>query len=303
MEKKSRVKKYEALRNEIESTCDIEQTNSTTEDVLRAFDSTVFKKAVVVEESDPKHAKVEDVQTSLQDSFTNEYLDDFMREVREYNMRKGTRSIDSTEFDILTKISTLPNRTQNNVVTYVEEEYEPRPDDDFRSKKDIVKEVEALFQQTLTEEVDIVVENFAENTDEELVEETFAESDNVDAEEEKEVLMIAETVKNIEELSKPVIQQPVIKEVKTQVEKPQVKRTQVKKEENPSSNVHEELVEETKRLKKSLATYEAELNDLSSGVEKNNRLLNISLGVLIVALLVIIGFIVYTIYQAGGFGL
>ena len=303
MEKKSRVKKYEALRNEIESTCDIEQTNSTTEDVLRAFDSTVFKKAVVVEESDPKHAKVEDVQTSLQDSFTNEYLDDFMREVREYNMRKGTRSIDSTEIDILTKISTLPNRTQNNVVTYVEEEYEPRPDDDFRSKKDIVKEVEALFQQTLTEEVDIVVENFAENTDEELVEETFAESDNVDAEEEKEVLMIAETVKNIEELSKPVIQQPVIKEVKTQVEKPQVKKTQVKKEENPSSNVHEELVEETKRLKKSLATYEAELNDLSSGVEKNNRLLNISLGVLIVALLVIIGFIVYTIYQAGGFGL
>ena len=303
MEKKSRVKKYEALRNEIESTCDIEQTNSTTEDVLRAFDSTVFKKAVVVEESDPKHAKVEDVQTSLQDSFTNEYLDDFMREVREYNMRKGTRSIDSTEIDILTKISTLPNRTQNNVVTYVEEEYEPRPDDDFRSKKDIVKEVEALFQQTLTEEVDIVVENFAENTDEELVEETFAESDNVDAEEEKEALMIAETVKNIEELSKPVIQQPVIKEVKTQVEKPQVKKTQVKKEENPSSNVHEELVEETKRLKKSLATYEAELNDLSSGVEKNNRLLNISLGVLIVALLVIIGFFVYTIYQAGGFGL
>ena len=62
-------------------------------------------------------------------------------------------------------------------------------------------------------------------------------------------------------------------------------------------------MEETKRLKKSLATYEAELNDLSSGVEKNNRLLNISLGVLIVALLVIIGFIVYTIYQAGGFGL
>ena len=303
MEKKSRVKKYEALRNEIESTCDIEQTNSTTEDVLRAFDSTVFKKAVVVEESDPKHAKVEDVQTSLQDSFTNEYLDDFMREVREYNMRKGTRSIDSTEIDTLTKISTLPNRTQNNVVTYVEEEYEPRPDDDFRSKKDIVKEVEALFQQTLTEEVDIVVENFAENTDEELVEETFAESDNVDAEEEKEALMIAETVKNIEELSKPVIQQPAIKEVKTQVEKPQVKKTQVKKEENPSSNVHEELVEETKRLKKSLATYEAELNDLSSGVEKNNRLLNISLGVLIVALLVIIGFIEYTIYQAGGFGL
>ena len=284
MEKKSRVKKYEALRNEIESSYDIEQPKTTSEDVLRAFDETVFKKAVQSDDIDLKHAKKDDAQASLQNSFTNEYLDDFMREVREYNIQKGNRSVDSTELDILTKISSLPKRT-NNIVTNVEEEYEPRPDDDFRTKKDIVKEVQALFEQTLKEDVDIVVEHFDLDDNEQMVEETYVASDADNEDDEDDLLMITETPQNIS--TNEIPKQKVVKKAKEPVKTSQ----------------QNELVEETKRLKKNLANYEAELNDLSNNVDKRTRFFNISLGVLIVILLVLIGFIVFSIYKAGGFGL
>lgn len=282
MEKKSRVKKYEALRNEIESSYDIEQPNTTSEDVLRTFDETVFKKTAVTDDVDLKHAKKDDVQATLQHSFTNEYLDDFMREVREYNIRKGNRSVDSTELDILTKISSLPKRT-SNIITEVEEEYEPRPDDDFRSKKDIVKEVQALFEQTLKEDVDIVVEHFDIDNEEQIIEETYVASEADD--EEEEALMISEALPNAS--TDDTLKEKVVKKAK----------------ESTKPNQQKQLVEETKRLKKNLASYEAELNELSNDVDKRTRFFNIALGVLIVLLLVLIGFIVFSIYKAGGFGL
>ena len=282
MEKKSRVKKYEALRNEIESSYDIEQPNTTSEDVLRTFDETVFKKTAVTDDVDLKHAKKDDVQATLQHSFTNEYLDDFMREVREYNIRKGNRSVDSTELDILTKISSLPKRT-SNIITEVEDEYEPRPDDDFRSKKDIVKEVQALFEQTLKEDVDIVVEHFDIDNEEQIVEETYVASEADD--EEEEALMISEALPNAS--TDDTLKEKVVK----------------KEKESTKPNQQKQLVEETKRLKKNLASYEAELNELSNDVDKRTRFFNIALGVLIVLLLVLIGFIVFSIYKAGGFGL
>ncbi len=282
MEKKSRVKKYEALRNEIESSYDIEQPNTTSEDVLRTFDETVFKKTAGTDDVDLKHAKKDDVQATLQNSFTNEYLDDFMREVREYNIRKGNRSVDSTELDILTKISSLPKRT-SNIITEVEEEYEPRPDDDFRSKKDIVKEVQALFEQTLKEDVDIVVEHFDIDNEEQIVEETYVASEADD--EEEEALMIAEALPNAS--TDDTLKEKVVKKAK----------------ESTKPNQQKQLVEETKRLKKNLASYEAELNELSNDVDKRTRFFNIALGMLIVLLLVLIGFIVFSIYKAGGFGL
>ena len=207
-----------------------------------------------------------------------------MREVREYNIQKGNRSVDSTELDILTKISSLPKRT-NNIVTNVEEEYEPRPDDDFRTKKDIVKEVQALFEQTLKEDVDIVVEHFDLDDNEQMVEETYVASDADNEDDEDDLLMITETPQNIS--TNEIPKQKVVKKAKEPVKTSQ----------------QNELVEETKRLKKNLANYEAELNDLSNNVDKRTRFFNISLGVLIVILLVLIGFIVFSIYKAGGFGL
>lgn len=270
MGKLTRVKKYEALRNEIESQYDIEKMNTAPEDVLKTFDSQIVKKDLLKEQN-PKHAKSEsEVQTSFQDTFTNEYLDDFMREVREYNIRKGTRSIDSTEIDILTKISTLPNRTHKNVQTYVENQSRSDSAVEHKTNEEIVKDVEALFQETLQEDdkVDIACDK-AERND---AEDTYIE----DA-----LKVIQETndangkVDTITINNEPKVKEPTF--------------------------IQEEFKNENKQ--DTISSVEAELNQLSNGVETNNRLLNIALGVLIVALLAIIGFIVFTIYQAGGFSL
>lgn len=264
MEKMSRVKKYEALRSAIESQYDIEKMDTAPQEVLKTFDSKIIKKEDD-KETNPKHAKNDkSTHASFQDSFTNEYLDDFMREVREYNIRKGTRSIDSTEIDILTKISSLPSYNKKNVVTYVEEEPAEKIEIQ-RSRSEIVKEVEALFQETLHGELSV----------DEVIDETDCEVEETEKEQSVEV-----------EKEQPVI----IETIEALV----------------SETNESEMIEDV--FKKDLAqskmnAYEAELNNLSSGVDKNNRLLNITLGFLIVVLLAIIGFIVFAIYQAGGFSL
>lgn len=90
MEKLSRVKKYEDLRKSIEMDNNIDATVqdeslAASENLLKSFDSSVFKKVEIKEEEEtPKRAKAFDDQTetnkeNLNDTFTNEYLDDFIK--------------------------------------------------------------------------------------------------------------------------------------------------------------------------------------------------------------------------------
>ena len=64
--------------------------------------------------------------------------------------------------------------------------------------------------------------------------------------------------------------------------------------------LHKKLLEETQQLRVQMDEYEDELTDLSDGVEKTNKLLNFVLCFLILVLLVIIGFIAYSLWKAGG---
>ena len=71
----------------------------------------------------------------------------------------------------------------------------------------------------------------------------------------------------------------------------------------PDNTYHKKLIEETQQLRVQMDEYEEELTDLSDGVEKTNKLLNFVLCFLILVLLVVIGFIGYSIWKAGGFNL
>ena len=64
--------------------------------------------------------------------------------------------------------------------------------------------------------------------------------------------------------------------------------------------LHQKLVEETQQLRRQLDEYEDELTDLSDGVEKNNRILNVILCCLILALLGVIAFVIIMLVKAGG---
>ena len=103
-------------------------------------------------------------------------------------------------------------------------------------------------------------------------------------------------VKNVTEPSekqekRSVSNKPKPKTVATKELQAEVEREQ---------RLHQKLVEETQQLRVQLNEYEDDLNDLSEGVEKTNKMLNVILGCLILALLVIIGIIIYWVIQAGG---
>ncbi len=51
----------------------------------------------------------------VDDTFTNEYLDDFIKEVRAYNIRKGNRETDNTQADILYQLNAA-NRAKKNTL-------------------------------------------------------------------------------------------------------------------------------------------------------------------------------------------
>ena len=90
MEKLSRVKKYAELRKSIETDNNIDKTLHTEEngaleqeETLKKFDSSIFKKVDIKEDGEytPVREKKEEPleQPPVDDTFTNEYLDDSLR--------------------------------------------------------------------------------------------------------------------------------------------------------------------------------------------------------------------------------
>lgn len=288
MEKLSRVKKYENLRKAIEIDNNIDSSQDSSEQALKSFDSSIFKKATIKEDTAPKRAKEEKIdnneKNSMNDTFTNEYLDDFIKEVRDYNIRKGNRQSEDTQVDILYQLN-AENRAKRT--RYLQEIKDKQDDDILQSlnneedlkpvlsKEDLVKEVQQLL-------LDDEVENTTLN--EELQDSDVEElTDKLMQTQQIDLHQAAALVLPDDEDEEEVVDDSVNVDAK-------------------EDSLHKKLIEETQQLRVQLDEYEGELSDLSSGVEKNNRILNFILCFLILVLLVIIGFVGYYLWQAtGGF--
>lgn len=289
MEKLSRVKKYESLRKaiEIDNNIDAAEDSKSSEQALKSFDSSIFKKAAIKEETAPKRAKeekeVEGKESSTSDTFTNEYLDDFIKEVRDYNIRKGNRQSEDTQVDILYQLNAenrakrtrylqeIKDKQDDTIIEPLSDEENGKP---VLSKEDLAKEV----QQLLIDE-DVQGSTFDEETQ------------DTDVEELSEKLMQTQQI-DLHQAAALVLQSDDEEEDIEDSVKPN----------DEEDSLHKKLIEETQQLRVQLDEYEGELSDLSSGVEKNNRILNFILCFLILVLLVIIGFIGYYLWQAtGGF--
>jgi len=289
MEKLSRVKKYESLRKaiEIDNNIDAAEDSKSSELALKSFDSSIFKKAAIKEETAPKRAKeekeVEGKESSTSDTFTNEYLDDFIKEVRDYNIRKGNRQSEDTQVDILYQLNAenrakrtrylqeIKDKQDDTIIEPLSDEENGKP---VLSKEDLAKEVQQLL---IDEDVqDSTFDEEAQDTDVEELSEKLMQTQQIDLHQAAALVLPSDDEKeDIEDSVKP---------------------------NDEEDSLHKKLIEETQQLRVQLDEYEGELSDLSSGVEKNNRILNFILCFLILVLLVIIGFIGYYLWQAtGGF--
>lgn len=325
METLSRVKKYEELRKQIEN--DTVVVGNVTQEETQGeqhkgneIDPSIFKKITVTQEEEPyvpeRERTIQQAETSedTKEEFRNEYLDDFINEVREYNIRKGNRECEDTQIDILNQLQAISRPKRSDFIQPIEDrESKPAGNSEIAAQvMNLIKEeeedplVEELMRnrfvkESQTEEIqfhedDLNLHSTLEQKEETVLtpkKETALSQSNKDTQAGDQTLLVdlpgsirqerSRTVKDNQESNTK------IKSMKTDAE-----------EAAREEKLHQKLVEETQQLRVQLNEYEDDLNDLSEGVEKTNKLLNVILGFLILALLVIIGIIVYWIMQAGG---
>ncbi len=240
MEKLSRVKKYEELRNQIDTGV-IETSDDKKEPLL-------FKKLDIQET--PKREKEITIKKN-EDTFVNEYMDDLIKDVKKYNKEKGLLQSDITEIDILNQLKNPTRLKREDYVKTIEEQ--PKVD-------------EATLIQS-RQEIAMQIQQFLE--------------------EENEGMNVS----------------------KVEVSKPEVKEEPIQEEieddhQTLSLSEHDEtlqrLNEQTMQMKIKIEKQEEDLADLTQDIDKTNRLLNIILVILILALFAVIGFTVYTILKNGG---
>lgn len=356
MDTLSRVKKYEDLRKQIEDNSLGSETlpQEKLQDYaqrLNEIDPSIFKKVNITEEEPYTPERERKVtkdyeQEQPMGEFRNEYLDDFINEVREYNIKKGNRESEDTQIDILNQLNAVSRAKRSDYIQSIEDDVKPTPEVSTTAslnREEIAAQVKSLLEEEPLIEPEPMEPMLSSFIKEEVVEPVAPMTTQRVPKEVEAVKqmatpvqpMPASTYQSMESTSEMqrLMEQAATDTLQVQMPQaskvdpvnatqaipvqavPQEKRhpfinrkakpttvpTRVEQEEAiREQKLHQKLVEETQQLRVQLNEYEDDLNDLSEGVEKTNKMLNVILGCLILALLVIIGIIIYWIVQAGG---
>ena len=289
MEQLSRVKKYADLRNSIENEQIVKKVPSETEETIKKITRTNKMNDYV-----PTHEKdsgyVETVsRNDFDSSFKNEYLDSFIQEVRDYNIKKGIREYEDTRLDILQQLNSKNREKRANYVESIETE---------NNRSEETMEISKAVFELLNED---------ENKDHNVVQ-TVNKDAVVDLPKEENTMVDKETMEKTKEENKEIKNE----NESTQLEKriamlesqlietnQQLHTVKEDKEDDFDRYSKTELMEETRKLKVQMEEYKDELNDLNNGVDSSNRLLNIIITILIIALLSVIGIVVYWLVSGG----
>lgn len=158
MEKLSRVKKYEELRKAIETDdTDEIQSEKLSEyaNRLNEFDPIIFKKMEVKNEGHVPVREKKDVTSDFEvfntDTFKNEYMDDFIKEVKQYNMDKGLLENENTEIDILSQLQSPKRKPRESYIQTLsdpEDEVAVKEDTVSQSKQEIAMQIQELLRDS-----------------------------------------------------------------------------------------------------------------------------------------------------------
>lgn len=269
MEKLSRVKKYEQLRKEIE-TQPVEEIKSDQlsqyANRLNEFDPVLFKKMEVKEETHvPVREKKEslvDTSTDLfnTDSFKNEYMDDIIRDVKNYNLQRGLMESDNTQIDILHQLNRpAPKRREDYIKELNDDVIQPikpkvESETTSQSKQEIAKQIQELLQES------------------------------------EELPLQGMSVKRVE-IEKQEVAATTIQQDATQ-EYSMMSRM--------NEDFQRKITEETQQIRVQLDEYEEEITGLNKGINKTHKLLNIIMLLLVLAFVIIVGISVYWVLQSMG---
>lgn len=298
MEKLSRVEKYKELRESMDA---VQERSSggkpTIESVelrrqLQQIDQPQQGETQSRHSHTPprfsKEIDVEQTYDTGKETFHNEYLDDFLNEVKEYNIEKGNRLSDNTQIDILLQLNPENRRRRTQHYDPIREEaFTPKE----REEDADVSYTQSLSKEELQAEVDKL---FAEDA---------AVKEEPAAVEEAPVANEEPPLTRINPVIPPQAKERQPEEAPEEEAEPtkaiEVEQPQAPAEETAYVN-EERLMEETAQIRMQMDDYEGELNDLHDKVSKSNRILNVILLVLIIALIAVIAVTIYWLQQAGG---
>ncbi|MEF9961635.1 MAG: hypothetical protein RR863_03710 [Erysipelotrichaceae bacterium] len=278
MEKLSRVKKYEELRKNIETQHGEDDTGNKLTPFanrLNEINPSLFKKVPIsddipyVPERERRETYVEEETKATTNNFKNEYMDDFINEVREYNIKKGNREDMDTQIDILHQLNNVNREKRSH---YVEDIQEDLDEPASLTKNEIASQIQSLL-------------NESNHENKESVEHDRIQALSMEQEETNHQPIIENEVKPIlHNLEEETLSIKKISDTQT---------SQVKE-------IHHQLIEETQQLRVQMGEYEGEINDLNDGLDHTNKTLNLILFLLIFSLIVVIGIIIFYIFKTGG---
>lgn len=289
MEKLSRVKKYAQLREELMNDAESQVTSSDLSQFaerLNRIDATQFDKMETFkEEHDPIHLRREsyfdtpvktegEQEETISSTFNNEYLDEYINEVKQYNKERGYRSAENTTTNILQEIKKDPDyRTINSLADL---EFEPSYEETteipiFRNQN---KEA-----STISMEVKNLISGVQADA---AVSETFSEPV---VEQEPEIFKFKD---------RPFTFIPSADEAQQLPKQAQFSNS-IHEELEKEKNLRERLMNETVQMRAQLDGYDKELSEVNDSVMYANKVLNVVLVILILAMLVVGGVLIYWI--------
>ncbi len=316
MEKLSRVEKYKQLRESVDQNSvsskpsigpvelqkqlmDIEQTN----DAIKEEESKHSRKPLRFS----KEIDVNPTYDTGKETFHNEYLDDFLNEVKEYNMEKGTRLSDNTQIDILLQLDPENRRRRTQHYDAIRNEvFEKKEKEDDAD----VAYTQSLSHDELQAEMDKLFEEDAANVNDESLHATQQQEEKTQDVPLTRINPVTPPIKNTPEAMETESHPDLLEEESEDLSETKVVETEHFEEEQTDDEktkiedtfVNEErLIAETAQIRMQMDDYEDELSNLHAKVSKSNRILNIILLVLVIALIAVIGITVYWLKEAGGF--
>ena len=223
MEKLSRTKKYQALRESLQNDAESQvvsrdltsfqnrlnrldvmhfdtEENTVDHDPVHVRRTNYFEETPAVKEevvSEPVVMEEPEIEKTTQYTFSNEYLDEYINEVKEYNKNKGLLKKDDTAMNILEGLKSKEEPAIEPIIA-------GEPEADYSSEMDATIPFVFPREKTVSEVSEEVKNLVMDIEDEPAVEEKSAMAKAVEAELEKEKKAEAEK-KPVKAEKKPVV--------------------------------------------------------------------------------------------------
>ncbi|MEG0313832.1 MAG: hypothetical protein RR646_01065 [Erysipelotrichaceae bacterium] len=314
MESFSRVKKYEELRKKIEDDADVDATEDIKSDELSSFanklnniDPSNFKKMDVTEdkkehvpERDRRESYFEDSNDEPLPNFKNEYLDDFIKEVKEYNIANGNCNDEDTQINILNQLQNVSRVSRGAYQEQMNKEQGEIDSTISDTEVDIASQVKELAAMSDNDDNESNINEDEINEKQEGMRDDLTDKSILEQSDKED--MLSQQLTEIQQQQSAAQMNAdkgrgtgmfiLPKEVGSVVSS-----SNYRMEEN---KIQQKLVEETQQLRVQISEYEDEMNGMSDHLDKNSKLLTVILLILIFALIAVIGFVIYMVVKSGG---